>query len=220
MGAENCYRYELSPDARFDLLRDRLVIDWGVATRSWVQTFKPQTKQVVEVLPAGYVKEFPGFLDFVLRSDELQTIVANPTANREWHRLLGSVAGVYLIVDASTGRQYVGSAYGQGGIMGRWATYAATRHGNNKQLIELLASEPLRWKNLEFSVLQTLPRTLTANEVIDYEARHKRKLGSRAHGLNSNYRSSRRCFASNPRPTIRRSLMSPSRGRRVTGAAK
>ena len=70
--------------------------------------------------------------------------------------------------------------------MGRWKTYAATRHGNNKQLTELLTSEPLRWQNLEFSVLQTLPRTLTAKEVIDYEARHKRKLGSRAHGLNSN----------------------------------
>jgi hypothetical protein len=138
------------------------------------------------VLPKGYVREFPGFLDFILRFDELKGIVENPTAHREWHRMLGSVSGVYLILDNLTGRQYVGSAYGEGGIIARWAQYAKTGHGGNDQLQSLLSVRPTAKSDLSFSVLQTLPLTLTAREVIACEALHKQKLGTRAHGLNSN----------------------------------
>jgi hypothetical protein len=176
----------LSRDDRFVDLKDRLVIDWGIGTRSWVQNFKPTKKAVVEVLPAGYVKRFPGFLDFVLRYDELRAIVANPVANREWHRMLGSVAGVYLVLDTLTGRQYVGSAYGGGGIMRRWSQYARTGHGGNEQLRALLSERPNAKHDLRFSVLQTLSSSLTSAEVIAYEGLHKLKLGTRAHGLNSN----------------------------------
>jgi len=83
LNVSNHYAYALTRDERFEDLRDRLVIDWGLGTRSWVQKFKPNGKAVVEVLPKGYVREFPGFLDFVLRFDELRAIVQNPTANRE-----------------------------------------------------------------------------------------------------------------------------------------
>lgn len=186
MDVSNHYRYELERDARFDHLADRLVIDWGKGTRSWVQTFKPNTKAVIEVLPLGYVREFPGYLDFGLSYSELRTIVANPTANREWHRRLSSVAGIYLILDTRTGRQYIGSAYGDGGIIGRWGSYARTGHGGNEQLKALMVERPSACEDFQFSVLQTLPRSLTNREIIAFEQLHKLKLGSRAHGLNSN----------------------------------
>jgi hypothetical protein len=186
MNVGNHYRYSLVKDDRFNELEDRLVIEWGGGTRSWVQNFKRESKAVVEVLPQGYVKGFPGFLDFVLRFNDLVDIVTHPTANREWHRMLGSVAGIYLIVDTSTGRQYVGSAYGEEGIIGRWKSYTRTGHGGNKQMKALLLERPDAKNDLQFSVLQTLPRTLTKNEVIAHEVRHKQKLGTRAHGLNSN----------------------------------
>ena len=179
------YVYDLDRDERFDGLRDRLVIDWGAGTRSWFQKFRPGEKEVVEVLPRGYVK-FPGFLDFILRFDELKTVIENPTANREWHRMLGLVAGVYLILDTATGRQYVGSAYGDGGIISRWSQYARTGHGGNAQLKSLLSERPNARNDLRFSVLQTLSPSLTAREVIACEQLHKEKLGTRAHGLNSN----------------------------------
>lgn len=184
--ASHDVHYKLVKDPRFDELQGRLVIDWGASTRAWVQNVRPNTKRVVEVLPKGYVREFPGFLDFTLYFDELVAIIQNPAAHREWHRMLGSVAGVYLILDTRTGLQYIGSAYGQKGILGRWTTYATNGHGGNAQLRELgLASVDTK-RHLKFSVLQTLPLTLTAREVISYEVRHKEKLGSRAHGLNSN----------------------------------
>ena len=113
-------------------------------------------------------------------------MIENPTANREWHRMLGSVAGVYLILDTVTGRQYVGSAYGDGGIFARWSQYARTGHGGNAQLRALLAERPNARDDLQFSLLQTLSPSLTAREVIAYEQLHKEKLGTRAHGLNSN----------------------------------
>lgn len=168
----------------FDDLRERLVIDWGKATLAWHQWLSP--KEVIEILPKGYVKKFPGYLDFVLRHDQLVELIANPATNREWHRMLAAVAGIYLIVDQTTGKQYVGSAYGRGGILARWTSYATSGHGGNAQLVDLLKGSPEHAKNFTYSILRTLPLTLTPAEVINFEGLYKRKLGSRAFGLNSN----------------------------------
>lgn len=186
MSTVGMYRYSLEQDHRFDDLDGRLVLEWGLGTRSWVQHFKPNTKSIVEVLPRGYVREFPGFLDVLLRYDELVGIIKHPASHRDWHRMLKSVAGVYLIVDTRTGSQYVGSAYGEDGLLGRWKQYAANGHGGNRQLQALVKVQPDAVSYFQFAVLQTLPVTLTAKEVIAYEVLHKQKLGTRAHGLNSN----------------------------------
>lgn len=60
----------------------------------------------------------------MLRHDQLVKVVSTPEAHRERHRMLASVAAVYLVLDTSTGQQYVGSAYGAGGLLGRWRAYA------------------------------------------------------------------------------------------------
>lgn len=186
MGSSWQYRYSLKRDPRFAELENRLVVDWGAGTRSWVQHLRAGGKKVFEVLPEGYVREWPGFMEVVLRHDELVKVVKNRDAHREWHRMLASVAGVYLILDTQTGNQYVGSAYGDDGLLGRWRSYAHTVHGGNKKMRALLEQRPDLAEHLQFAILQTLPVTLTAGEVIDHEIRHKTKLGSRAHGLNSN----------------------------------
>jgi len=59
-------------------------------------------------------------------------------------------------------------------------------HGGNKRLRALAAERPELAQDLQFAILQTLPLKSTAKEVIVHEIRHKTKLGSRAHGLNSN----------------------------------
>jgi hypothetical protein len=101
--------------------------------------------------------------------------------------MLAAVAGVYLIVDQRTGKQYVGSASGEGGILSRWTAYASTGHGGNKQLMQPLAVAPgYAREAFTFTILHTLPRSMTRTEVLDYESKYKRKLGSRAFGLNSN----------------------------------
>lgn len=180
------FEYDLRKDRAFRDLEGRLVVDWGKGTRSWVQNNRQASKPVIELLPAGYVTEWPGFAEVVLRHDELVKVVENRDAHREWHRMLSSVAAVYLILDTKTGDQYVGSAYGEGGLLGRWRNYAKSAHGGNKQLKALAAKRPDMARDLQFAILQTLPLASTAKEVVDHERRHKVKLGSRAHGLNSN----------------------------------
>jgi hypothetical protein len=175
--------YELEKIPGFEDLVDRVVIDWGKSARSWHQRLTE--KEVIEVLSKGYVKEFPGFLDFVITYDELVEIVNNRDANRVWHNMLCSVAGVYLIVDSLTGQQYIGSAYGKRGILGRWVAYAKSGHGGNKKLRELLSSGPGYARNFRFTILQTLDKSLTDREVIRFEERYKAKLGSRVFGLNT-----------------------------------
>lgn len=176
-------RYELEPLPQFAEMHDRLIIDWG-GGRGFHQ--HQRAKELVEIRPAGFVDHFPGYDAVVLDFGQLQRLVVNEVANRVWHRMLSEVAGVYLIVDTQSGNQYVGSAYGQRGILGRWATYVRTLHGNNRLLKELLAAHPGRHLSFQFAILRTLPKAWTAREVIEVESAQKMRLGTRAFGLNAN----------------------------------
>ena len=100
--------------------------------------------------------------------------------------MLGAVAGIYLITDTATGDQYVGSAAGSGGVLSRWRAYVNTKHGGNKKLKALLRRRPKAYRHFQYSLLRTLPRTMTPKEVVELENLYKEKLGSRAFGLNAN----------------------------------
>ena len=180
------YDYDFERVAEFDLFEDRLVIDWGKSTISWNQWYNKQEKEMIEILPQGYIGNFPGLLDFVLEYDELKKLINNPNSNIEWKNHLSSVNGIYLILDSSSGQQYIGSANGKNGIWQRWQDYAQNGHGNNKKLISLHLNAPLHSKNFRFSVLQTLPSNITKPEIDKIESLYKQKLGSRTYGLNDN----------------------------------
>jgi hypothetical protein len=176
--------YTLKKLPEFLDLEQRVIVQWSSGL-AWNQYLKPL--EIVEILPKGYVSEFPGYLDFVIDFHDLRTIVDNPIANREWHRMLSAVAGVYLIKDTSTGKHYVGSASGQEGIMGRWRNYVKSDgHGGNKMLRELVGADVEHAHHFEFTVLHTLPRSMTQTEVVAVETLYKEKLGSRKFGLNAN----------------------------------
>jgi len=184
---EDHFYYKLEKTDLLDDLIDRLVIDWGKSAISWYQWFNAKNdKKVVEILPKGYVRDFSGFDNVLLSFDELEKIIKNKDANRNWHDMLRSVAGIYLIIDTQTGMQYIGSAYGEEGILGRWKDYVQTKHGGNMVLVDLITVDPERYKKFEFSILQTLPRSMNKDLVIRTEQLYKRKLGSRAFGLNGN----------------------------------
>jgi hypothetical protein len=168
-------------------LGGRLIVEWGEGTRSWAQWLHTAgDKTVTELLPQNYVMDFPGFYNFILSYDQLTTMIANPDSNREWQRMLSSVSGVYVILHQSTGKQYIGSAYGAGGIWERWASYAKSPCGGNHLLRELLRKDPSSHKSFRFSVLRVFESGTTSDEVLGQEALMKQKLGSRTFGLNSN----------------------------------
>jgi uncharacterized protein YutD len=178
------YKYDFEKMNFLKDLEDRLIIDWGKSTLSWHQ--KLLNKEIVQILPKGYLKEFPGYQNVILSFDELEKIINNPDSNKQWKNMLSKVFGVYLILDKTDGKQYVGSAYGKNGIWGRWSQYAKTKHGNNKYLIELLEEYPNRFKNFQYSILNVLPNSLMKEEVIEKENIAKEKMGSKVFGLNGN----------------------------------
>ena len=178
------YMYKFVDVPGFEELKNRLIIDWGSNKRTWVQYLS--NKKVIELYPEGYSRDFPGYDKVLVQFAELERIVKFPDANRSWHDMLSAVAGVYLITDTGTGQLYIGSAYGQQGIFGRWSNYVGTRHCNNTKLKELLKEHPRQYLRFRFSILRTMSQTSTKTEVIQVESLYKEKLGTRAFGLNLN----------------------------------
>jgi hypothetical protein len=184
--------YELERDSRFDDFRDRIIIDWGPGALAWVQDLhrknkRDRNKPVLEILESGRkLPPFDDYLEFSLTYAQLQDLFQNEEAHRDWRIPLSAVAGVYLILAQQSGDLYIGSAYGADGIWGRWRHYAMSGNGDNAQLRELIKGNSAYPGQFRFSVLQILPKTMTRNEVIRRETLYKAKLGTRAHGLNSN----------------------------------
>jgi len=179
------YFYRLDRLSGFEAFEDRLVIDWGRGALAWHQRLS--NKPVLELTPKGRrLPPFDDYLEFSLSFAELKELVLNPEAHRDWQARLEAVGGVYLILAEPSGRQYVGSATGAGGIWARWAEYARTGHAGNQLLRELIATSSQYPAKFRFSLLQILPKSVGQEEVLQWEARYKEKLGSRAIGLNAN----------------------------------
>jgi len=184
----NKFYYDLEEmnvcDALNNLI-DRVVINWGKSTLAWFQWYHKQEKEVLEILPKGYLGEFKGLTNFILDYDELRKLISNPDANRDWRSNLSSVSGIYMILDTKTGNQYIGSAYGKGGIWQRWSDYASNIHGGNKKLKELCDNNNYK-QNFQYTILQSLPSNISAKEVIKIENLYKEKFGTKSFGLNEN----------------------------------
>jgi hypothetical protein len=171
------FRYKTKELPGFGELEGRLIVRWGEGTRSWAQWLHREgNKDIVELLPSNYVMDFPGYYNFTLSYDQLATMVNNPDSNREWQRMLSSVSGVYVLLDQRSGKQYLGSAYGGGGIWARWRSYVKSPFGGNILLRKLLANSPSRYKSFQFSIVRVLEPGATKDEVIAQEALAKKKL--------------------------------------------
>lgn len=177
-------QYDLIPVDNLAEYEGRLIIDWGRGTRAWHQ--KGTTEKPIVSIQADRKKVFSGFEDLILTYDQLKEIVENPTVYDAWHTALSSVNAIYLIVDRETGKQYVGSAYGRGGLFGRWSCYVDSLHGNNKLMKDLICAHPDRYRHFQFSILQILSKTASEEEVIQTESLYKKKLLSKSFGLNDN----------------------------------
>lgn len=179
------YLYDLEELIGFENLKERIIIDWGKGTTSWHQWYENE-KEVVEIkfCPDLNYKQFKNYDDIILNYSELQEIIKHEY--KDWKIPLSATNAIYLILDKKEGKQYVGSTYGGDGIWGRWINYAKNGNGGNKLLIELTKSDKNYANNFQWSILTTLPKTITKDEAIAIETKYKNKLGSRAFGLNSN----------------------------------
>jgi hypothetical protein len=183
IGATHCLEYDLEEMMDFADLKERVIVKWSNPI-SWHQWIKNEM-EVIEIHPGLHYKHFTDYSDFILNFNELKEIITNGYS--DWKRMLPGAKGIYLISDTKTGKLYVGSAYGEDGIWGRWNSYVSTNgHGGNKQLKELIAKKEDYAKYFQFSVLMILPKTITADQAIEKERLFKNKLGTNSFGLNSN----------------------------------
>ena len=169
-------KYELKELKQFRSYRKRLIIQWK-STRGWHQK---KDLDIYELLPPMAGAPFPGYQEVLLSFDGLKQVFADPRAHRDWQAALKANAGIYRIVDLSSGKLYIGSAYGSDGLWGRWQNYAKTGHGGNKLL------KPCNPENFQWSIVRTVSTTMSARDVIRIENLEKAKHGSRAIGLNGN----------------------------------
>ncbi len=170
----------------FAILEEKVIVDWGKNTQAWHQYF--YNEKYVRTIEQGISKSdgtpaFKDYLEVMLNHHELGQVLND----KEWEQKLKAVNCIYLIVDKSNGRNYVGSTSGRECIFGRWSQYAATGHGNNVKLAELIKNDPqYHIKNFQWSILEVLPSNVTEYEAVDRESLWKRKLLSREWGYNKN----------------------------------
>lgn len=191
---EDCIYYPLVEIQETKELDGRLIISFDkknvdnkfvrqsyLLTENWVEKLN-----VAEVLAQALdFAKFPSFKSVHISFSQLKTIVKKSLS--DWQSALSSVAGVYLIADKSSGKLYVGSATGEGGIWQRWAEYATNLHGNNRQLIELKKQfGDVHFENFYFSILEIADTYSSENEILVRESHWKNVLLTRQFGYNDN----------------------------------
>lgn len=182
------FYYTLEPRSACSELRGRLIASFARTGRQpYLYAENISDRMLLsEVLPKPLsIAEFPGYKAVDLSKQELDLVVRNNLES--WRAALSSVAGVYLISDTASGKLYVGSATGDGGIWQRWAQYSETGHGGNIELRRLMHADGMsRASTFRFSILEIADTHTSAEEVIRREAHWKTILMTRKHGLNAN----------------------------------
>jgi hypothetical protein len=171
----DCRAFALEPLDVYAEWVGRLVITWPKPYQQWWRWAGRGTFAVSAITPESrFVRSLPDWKDLILSWAELQALPSS------WQSALAQWRGIYFIYDGKRRAGYVGSAYGEDNILGRWRAYAQTGHGGNR---ELRASN---FEDFRFSILQRTSPDLEASEVIALETSWKARLHTRDSGLNGN----------------------------------
>jgi len=188
LNGDNTFYYPLAEVEELKELNGRLTINFERPGRqsylnadTWFERLR-----LAEIQPEKLtISDFPGYRKVNLTKQQLDLIVRDGIPS--WKAALSAVAGVYLISDTISGKLYVGSAYGDGGIWQRWVCYSMSGHGGNLQLAALLKSEGTsRAAHFRFAVLEIADTHASPEDIRARESHWKQVLLSRDHGLNSN----------------------------------
>jgi hypothetical protein len=168
--------FELKELDFYSAWKGRLVVDWPKPEISWWRRADRNAIAVSAVLEeSALVPKMPDWERLVLGWQELNALPSS------WKHSLAHWRGIYFIFDRSDCKGYVGSAYGEEHLLGRWLQYGRTGHGGNKRLC---MRSP---ENFHFAILQLVSPSLAPADVIAIENSWKERLQTRYPlGLNDN----------------------------------
>lgn len=147
-----------------------------------------ETINVKTILEHPYYEigeEFPGYENVDLSWEDLRRVLKF----KHWQTALENQKGVYLITDTATNKRYVGSAYGDEMLLGRWRSYTENGHGGNKELKALIEMQGLEYvkNNFRYSILDIYKSTTDDETIIARESWWKNILLTRRnYGYNAN----------------------------------
>jgi len=156
--------------------KGKLIVAWPPPERSWWRHSHRSEMPIVAILEDSALgAAVPEWDEITLSWVELGVLPSR------WQSALSHWRGIYYIFDTSDGKGYVGSAYGEENLYGRWRDYAARGHGGNRLLRRRDPS------NFRFSILQRVSPDMDPDDVIRLESSWKERLHTRQpYGLNDN----------------------------------
>jgi len=138
---------------------------------------------LVEILPEHFREvnhKFPVYDKINVSWKELKSVLKK----ENWITALQNQKGVYLITDIDKGKLYVGSAYGENMILGRWQSYVSSHHGGNADFKKLTTKHIEN--NFRYSVLDIFKSSTDDQIIIERESWWKNILQSKEFGYNKN----------------------------------
>jgi hypothetical protein len=175
------YEYESLPN--FDKYLGRIIVKYKNTSQNMIRNAKSVLEEceLSQILPDAFDNDiFPGYDKVNVSWTELSRVIEK----EGWKTALQNQKGVYLIMDKSTGKKYVGSAYGDNMILGRWLSYIKTGHGGNVGL-KSLTFDYIK-ENFIYSILDIYKSTTDDQTIIERENWWKDVLQSRKFGYNEN----------------------------------
>lgn len=156
--------------------KGKLIVKWPPPEIVWRRRAHRNEITVVAILEDSALDSaMPEWDEIEFTWEELGVL---PTS---WKTTLSKWRGIYYIFDTSDGKGYVGSAYGESNLLGRWLNYFARGHGGNKLLRQRVP------RNFRFSILELVSPTMNPSDIIRLESSWKQRLHTRVpYGLNEN----------------------------------
>ncbi|MCW5574770.1 MAG: GIY-YIG nuclease family protein [Burkholderiales bacterium] len=175
-GRHSVLWFDLALTGLFAAWKGKLVVGWPPPERSWWRRAHRNDIPVLSILEESVIDTAMPEWDAINLSWEQLAVLPS-----RWKSVLTHWRGIYYIFDTSDGKGYVGSAYGETNILGRWLNYAARGHGGNKLLKQ---RDP---RHFRFSILQRVSPDMNATDLIRLESSWKERLHTRQpFGLNDN----------------------------------
>lgn len=158
--------YEYNTLEKYKKYFGRLIVKYKNTSQNLIRKAESVINdcEVFEIIDDTFDDDgFPGYDNVDLSWKDLKRVIEK----KDWKTALENQKGVYLITDVKAGKRYVGSAYGENMLLGRWKNYVETGHGGNKDLKQL-DIEYIK-TNFRYSILEIYKSTVDDKIIINRE---------------------------------------------------